>query len=279
MGIEPTCSAWKADILPLNYTRVMPLHVMPPKLALNYYSIAPHFCQYLYGNFPHTAEKIGAAFENIYKNSKKLRKILYYSVKKLVIFLKVCYYNIIKYYVPQGRNERKNSIMPEEKTTKPAAKAAEKKTEAAKKPAAKKAAPAKKTAAKKPAAKKPAAAKKAPAKKAAPVEISKLDELTTLVWKKIEKKNVKNIPPIAVQVNVHDVGTFYVAVNASADPKEDKQVIQSDYNLPTGQLTASADEIKKIAAGKYDFVAAAKSGAISYYGDLGKGALLAELFK
>ena len=22
MGIEPTCSAWKADILPLNYTRV-----------------------------------------------------------------------------------------------------------------------------------------------------------------------------------------------------------------------------------------------------------------
>ena len=24
MGIEPTCSAWKADILPLNYTRVSP---------------------------------------------------------------------------------------------------------------------------------------------------------------------------------------------------------------------------------------------------------------
>ena len=22
MGIEPTCSAWKADILPLNYTRI-----------------------------------------------------------------------------------------------------------------------------------------------------------------------------------------------------------------------------------------------------------------
>ena len=24
MGIEPTCSAWKADILPLNYTRGSP---------------------------------------------------------------------------------------------------------------------------------------------------------------------------------------------------------------------------------------------------------------
>ena len=29
MGIEPTCSAWKADVLPLNYTRLIPaLHVM-----------------------------------------------------------------------------------------------------------------------------------------------------------------------------------------------------------------------------------------------------------
>ncbi len=24
MGIEPTCSAWKADVLPLNYTRLLP---------------------------------------------------------------------------------------------------------------------------------------------------------------------------------------------------------------------------------------------------------------
>ena len=26
MGIEPTCSAWKADILPLNYTCIFSLH-------------------------------------------------------------------------------------------------------------------------------------------------------------------------------------------------------------------------------------------------------------
>lgn len=167
--------------------------------------------------------------------------------------------------------------MPEEKTTKPAAKAAEKKTEAAKKPAVKKAAPAKKPAAKKPAAKKPAA-KKASAKKAAPVEISALDEITTLVWKKIEKKNVKNIPfPIAIQVNVRDVGVFYIAVNAK--PDEDKQVMQADYYLADGVVDTSAEEIKKIAAGGYDYIAAAKSGAFTYRGDLTKGALIAELIK
>lgn len=169
--------------------------------------------------------------------------------------------------MPQGGNERKKSIMPEEKTTKPAAKAAEKKTAAAKKPAAKKAAPAKKTAAKKP------AAKKAPAKKSIT-----LDDLTTLVWKKLEKKNVKSIPfPIAIQVNVRDVGTFYVAVNAN--PEYDKQVIQSDYYLADGVVDTSADEIKKIAAGSYDYIAAAKSGAFTYRGDLTKGALIAELIK
>ena len=162
--------------------------------------------------------------------------------------------------------------MPEEKTTKPAAKAAEKKTAAAKKPAAKKAAPAKKTAAKKTAAKKPAA-KKTPAKKT-----TTLDDLTTLVWKKLEKKSVKSIPfPIAIQVNVRDTGTFYVAVNAN--PDYDKQVIQSDYYLADGVVDTSAEEIKKIAAGGYDYIAAAKSGAFTYRGDLTKGALIAELIK
>ena len=166
--------------------------------------------------------------------------------------------------------------MPEEKTTKPAAKAAEKKTAAAKKPAAKKAAPAKKTAAKKPAAK--TAAKKAAAKKAAPVQLSVLDEITTLVWKKIEKKNVKSIPfPIAIQVNVREVGVFYIAVNAK--PDEDKQVMQADYYLADGVVDTTAEEIKKILAGKYDYIAAAKSGAFTYRGDLTKGALIAELIK
>jgi len=28
MGIEPTCSAWKADVLPLNYTRILKVQLV-----------------------------------------------------------------------------------------------------------------------------------------------------------------------------------------------------------------------------------------------------------
>ena len=30
-GIEPTTSAWKADVLPLNYTRIIEARTMPPR--------------------------------------------------------------------------------------------------------------------------------------------------------------------------------------------------------------------------------------------------------
>lgn len=176
--------------------------------------------------------------------------------------------------------------MANEKTLKPAEKA--EKTTAAKKPAEKKAAPEVKDvksaapAEKKPAAKKAAAEKKPAAKRTAVKKAAKpsvtLDDLTTAVWKKIEKKNVKNIPyAIAIQVNVHDIGTFYIAVNA--DPEYDKQVIQADYYLADGIVEASADEVKKITSGKYDFIAASKAGAFIYRGDLTKGIIIAELLK
>lgn len=191
--------------------------------------------------------------------------------------------------------------MTDEKTLKPAVKAEEKATAAAKKPAEKKAAPAKaaakktveKKAAAKPAAKKatdkktaakPAVTKKAAAKPAEKKPAKRgsksvsLDDLTTALWKKLEKKDVKAIPySIAIQVNVYDVGTFYIAVNAN--PDYDKQIIQSDYYLADGVLEAKADEVKKIAAGKFDFIAAAKSGKITYRGDLTKAITVAELFK
>ena len=168
--------------------------------------------------------------------------------------------------------------MTDEKTLKPAVKA-EEKAAAAKKPAEKKAAPAKKPAEKTAAAAKKAAAKPAEKKttKRAAKAVS-LDDLTTALWKKLEKKDVKSIPhSIAIQVNVYDVGTFYIAVNAN--PDYDKQIIQSDYYLADGILEAKADEIKKIAAGKYDFLSAAKAGKITYRGDLTKAITVAELFK
>lgn len=175
--------------------------------------------------------------------------------------------------------------MANEKTLKPAEKT--EKVSAAKKTAEKKAASAaekkpaapveKKTAARKPAAEKKPAAKRGAPKKAAKPSVT-LDDLTTAVWKKIEKKSVKDIPfAIAIQVNVHDIGTFYIAVNA--DPEYDKQVIQADYYLADGIVDASAEEIKKITSGKYDFIAASKAGALTYRGDLTKGILIAELLK
>lgn len=168
--------------------------------------------------------------------------------------------------------------MANEKTLKPAEKT-EKKS-AGRKPAEKKTAAAEKSAA--PAAKKPAAEKKTAAKRTAAKRTAKpavtLDDLTTAVWKKIEKKNVKDIPfAIAIQVNVHDIGTFYIAVNA--DPEYDKQVIQADYYLADGIVDVSADEIKKITSGKYDFIASSKAGALIYRGDLTKGIFIAELLK
>ena len=46
MGIEPTLSAWKAEVLPLNYTRFYPDMVEgggfePPKLTRQIYSLIP----------------------------------------------------------------------------------------------------------------------------------------------------------------------------------------------------------------------------------------------
>lgn len=46
-GIEPASSAWKAEVLPLNYTRQTPLNLVegggfePPKLARQIYSLIP----------------------------------------------------------------------------------------------------------------------------------------------------------------------------------------------------------------------------------------------
>lgn len=194
--------------------------------------------------------------------------------------------------------ENEKTLKPAEKTKKASAakKSAETKAAAAvmgaapaeKKVTEKKAAAEKKVTEKKaPAAKRTAAERKAPAEKKATRRSSAkkavktaltLDDLTTAVWQKIEKKDVKTIPcAIAIQVNVHDIGTFYIAVNA--DPEYDKQVIQADYYLADGIVEVNADEIKKIASGNYDFIAASKAGAFTYRGDLTKGILIAELLK
>ncbi|MCM1054024.1 MAG: hypothetical protein NC394_00755 [Bacteroides sp.] len=177
--------------------------------------------------------------------------------------------------------------MADEKITKAAEKTAKTTPAAAKAPAEKK------TAAKKPTekaktARTPRTAKTAKAEKPAKPTATRtrksskasvtLDDLTTAIWKKLENKDVKNIPyAIAIQVNVFEIGTFYIAVNA--DPEYDKQVIQSDYYLADGIVDTSAEEIKKIASGSYDFIDAVKAGKFNYRGDLNKGVCIAGLIK
>ncbi len=34
MGIEPTCEAWKASVLPLNYTRMRPIVLAIPGMSM-----------------------------------------------------------------------------------------------------------------------------------------------------------------------------------------------------------------------------------------------------
>ena len=104
-----------------------------------------------------------------------------------------------------------------------------------------------------------------------------LDTLTTKLWEKLEKIDTSKISEtIAIQVNVADMGTFYVAINADETYK--KQIIQAPYYMNDATIETSAAEILKIAEGGYDYIAAVKAGVFNFYGNLAKGIVLKELF-
>ncbi len=104
-----------------------------------------------------------------------------------------------------------------------------------------------------------------------------LDTLTTKLWEKLEKIDTSKISEtIAIQVNVADMGTFYVAINADETYK--KQIIQAPYYMNDATIETSAAEILKIAEGGYDYLAAVKAGVFNFYGNLAKGIVLKELF-
>lgn len=104
-----------------------------------------------------------------------------------------------------------------------------------------------------------------------------LDTLTTKLWEKLEKIDTSKIAEtIAIQVNVADMGTFYVAINADETYK--KQIIQAPYYMNDATIETSAAEILKIAEGGYDYLAAVKAGVFNFYGNLAKGIVLKELF-
>lgn len=128
---------------------------------------------------------------------------------------------------------------------------------------------AKKTTAKTPARKTAPKAPKAPA--------ITLDTLTTKLWEKLDKIDTSKIDEtIAVQVNVADMGTFYVAINADETYK--KQIIQAPYYMNDATVEATAADILKIAEGGFDYIAAIKAGTFNFYGNLAKGLVLKEIF-
>ena len=167
----------------------------------------------------------------------------------------------------------------------PAAKKAAPKAKkaAAPKAAAKKAAPKAKAAVKKVASKakaavkkavpKKAAAKAAPkAKKAAAVDVSGV--VRGALWKAISKSKVKKIDKeIAIQVYAEGIESFFIAVQegkAKIDP--------AFYINNNGALNTSADELKKIAAGKYDIIDAVKKGKVNFDGNLSVLLKIMDLF-
>jgi hypothetical protein len=46
MGIEPTSSAWKAEVLPLNYTRLKTQQTMTPYIGTVFKTFASHLNRY-----------------------------------------------------------------------------------------------------------------------------------------------------------------------------------------------------------------------------------------
>jgi hypothetical protein len=172
---------------------------------------------------------------------------------------------------------------------KPAKAAAKPAKAAAAKPAKAAAAKPAKAAAKKTTAK--AAAKKTTAKAAAKavavVEeapktrgrkkaefVDKTDKVKTALWKAVNKTKAKKIDGyIAIQVYAEGLDSFFIAVQQG-----EAKIERSYYQGNNGEFFANDAELMKISKGKYDFIAAIKSGKIHFDGNLSVFVSLMGLF-
>ncbi|MDR0822139.1 MAG: SCP2 sterol-binding domain-containing protein [Oscillospiraceae bacterium] len=119
------------------------------------------------------------------------------------------------------------------------------------------AAPAKKPEAKPAPAKKPAA-KKEPEKS--------IDVLQNALWAKFEKANTDGADiPLAIQIDVYDFGTLYLALR-----DDGKHVQPYPYQGNDGVLSGSYDNIAEFIDGKLSFHDAVLAKKLNFYGDLRK---------
>jgi len=129
-------------------------------------------------------------------------------------------------------------------------------------------------------AKKPEAAKKTaepakkPAKKPVVVQLDKTDTVKKVLWDKIDKIKAKKIEgDVAVQVFADGLDSFYIAVKGGVP-----EIERYFYNNNNGTVNTSEKELLKIALGGYDVLAAVRTGAINFDGNLSVFIKILDLF-
>ncbi|MCL2071299.1 MAG: SCP2 sterol-binding domain-containing protein [Oscillospiraceae bacterium] len=104
--------------------------------------------------------------------------------------------------------------------------------------------------------------------------VDKTDVVKTVLWNGIGKAKAKKIKDeLAIQVFADGLDSFYVAIKGGQP-----EIERYYYNNNNGQLVTTEAELLKIAKGKYDVVAAVKSGKLNYDGNLSALLKLVDLF-
>jgi hypothetical protein len=105
-----------------------------------------------------------------------------------------------------------------------------------------------------------------------------IDDITIALWNILAKADVSQVqPPVAVQVVITGVGTFFIAVKQGEDGNE-KHIIQDIYNDRNGTFETTYAVMLEIIKGSFDFTSALTSGTIHYQGDLAKALTLKGIF-
>ncbi|MDR0197327.1 MAG: SCP2 sterol-binding domain-containing protein [Oscillospiraceae bacterium] len=108
----------------------------------------------------------------------------------------------------------------------------------------------------------------------AEVVIDSTDKIKTALWKSINKAKAKKVSgEVAIQVYAEGLDSFYIAVK-NGEPEIERYF----YNNNNGSLNISEKELTKLALGKYDVIAAVKSGAVSFDGNLSIFLKIMDLF-
>jgi hypothetical protein len=118
----------------------------------------------------------------------------------------------------------------------------------------------------------------AKAENAAALPARSIDDVTIALWNLLDKADVSALqPPVAIQVVITGVGTFFVAIKSGENGNE-KHIIQDIYHDRNGTFETTYDVLFEIIKGQFDFASAFKNGRVHYHGDLAKAVALKNVF-